>query len=367
MKMSEETLDDFVVAYPLEELAPLEQILFLDIETTGFTAASSNLYMIGCVYYQARKWHTIQWLAEKYDEEADVLRAFFSFSEHFKCLIHFNGNNFDLPYIQQKCTRLTLPYTLDGMEGVDLYKRIAPYKSFLRLSNCKQKTIEEFLKVFREDTFSGGELINLYHDYVKAPTKFLESTLFLHNADDIKGMLSILPILSYSDLFQKQLATKKVQANSYRDFGGNTKKELLITLALPSPLPQSFSTSVNSCYLRAEGNEATLRVPIYEEELKYFYANYKDYYYLPNEDVALHKSVATFVDKQYRTQATAASCYTRKHSLYLPQWDIWFEPFFKRDYHSKDLFFELTDEIKQDRVAFTTYAGKVLAMMASTH
>jgi len=77
--------------------------------------------------------------------------------------------------------------------------------------------------------------------------------------------------------------------------------------------------------------------------------------------------VAGFVDKAYRVPATPATCYTRKHSSYLPQWDILFEPFFKRDYKSKELFFELTDEMKKDREGFSKYAGHVLAMMASIY
>jgi len=107
-----------------------------------------------------------------------------------------------------------------------------------------------------------------------------------------------------------------------------------------------------------------LNVPIYEEELKYFYANYKDYYYLPTEDVALHKSIASFVDKDYRIQACASNCYTRKISRFLPQWKILMEPFFKREYKSKDLFFELTDDIKKNRELFSIYASHILNEMA---
>jgi hypothetical protein len=70
------------------------------------------------------------------------------------------------------------------------------------------------------------------------------------------------------------------------------------------------------------------------------------------------------VDKSYRVQATASTCYTRKYSRYLPQWDYVFEPFFKRDYRSRDLFFELTDELKKDREAFSLYANHVLQMLA---
>lgn len=367
MRISEETLSNFSISYPLEKLAPLERILFLDIETTGFTAKSSYLYLIGCAYYQAGQWHTIQWMAENYEQEAAILSSFFEFAKLYKYLVHFNGNNFDLPFLAQKCEQHSLPYNFEAFTGIDLYKRIAPYKFFLKLPNCKQKTLEQFLGINRKDVFSGGELIGIYHDYVKNPTEFAEKALFLHNADDIKGMLETLPMLAYYDMFNEPVKAKKVQANYYKDLNGHTRKELLITLGLPVPLPRPVSASAANCYFRCDKEDTTLKVPILEEELKYYYSNYKDYYYLPAEDVALHKSVASFVDKEHRLQASATNCYTRKVSNYLPQWDVLFEPFFKRDYSSKELFFELTDEFKKDREGFGKYAAHVLAMIASTY
>lgn len=367
MRICEETIDNFSISYPLEQLAPLERVLFLDIETTGFTPRSSYLYLVGCAYYLAGKWHTRQWMAENYDQEEALLKAFFEFARHYRYLIHYNGNNFDLPFLTQKCKQYSLPYSFDGFQGIDLYRRISPYKFFLHLPNCKQKTIEQFLGIDRKDVFSGGELIGIYHDYLKNPTEFSENALFLHNADDLKGMLETLPILSYYDLFNHPLRARKVQANRYRDVNGGQRQELIITLALDQPLPKPVLANAGGCFFRGEGAQATLKVPIYEEELKYFYANYRDYYYLPQEDVALHKSVAGFVDKEYRIPASASNCYTRKFSTYLPQWDVLFQPFFKRDYRSKELFFELTDELKKDRKAFSEYAAHVLGMMASTY
>ena len=84
------------------------------------------------------------------------------------------------------------------------------------------------------------------------------------------------------------------------------------------------------------------------------------------EDIALHKSVAGFVDKEHRIKASAANCYTRKQSSYLPQWDGSFQPYFKQDYQSKELYFELTDELKKDRAAFTAYANQILQMIAAS-
>lgn len=365
MRISEETLDNFSITYPLDRQAPLERILFLDIETTGFTAKSSYLYLIGCAYYLAGKWRIIQWLAETYDQEADILKAFFHFSRLYRYLIHFNGNNFDLPFIMQKCELLSLPYHFDNLQGIDLYKRAAPYKRFLKLPNCKQKTLEQFLGVERKDVFSGGELIGIYHDYINHPTEFSENALLLHNADDLKGMLEVLPILAYYDLFNEPVKAKKVQANTYKDVNGKGRRDLILTFCLDTPLPKPISANANGCYFRGVDAECTLKIPIYDEEMKYFYSNYQDYYYLPTEDMALHKSVSGFVDKSYRVPATAANCYTRKVSGYLPQWDVVFEPFFKREYKSHELFFELTEEMKKNRQAFSVYAAHILNIIAT--
>jgi hypothetical protein len=368
MRTYRETLENYDISYPLEKLAPLESVLFLDIETTGFTARSSYLYLIGCAYYQEGKWCTIQWMAENYEQEASILNAFFEFAAMYRYLVHFNGNKFDLPFLIQKCEQLELPQCFDAFEGIDLYKRIAPCKVFLKLPNCKHKTLEQFLGIDRKDVFSGGELIGIYHNYVKSPSEFAEKSLLLHNSDDLKGMLDILPLLAYSDLLGESgtVRARKVQANSYRDLNGSLRRELLITVSLPTPLPKPVSATAADCYFKGEGDEATIKVPIYDCELKYFYSNYKDYYYLPSEDVALHKSVSGFVDKAHRVQATAATCYTRKVSSYLPQWDGSFQPYFKKDYQSKELYFELTDELKKDRPAFTSYANQILQMIAAS-
>lgn len=363
MKTFQKELENLKLTYPIEKIASLNNILFFDIETTGLTAKSSYLYMIGCAFYKQSKWYLIQWLATNYDEEKDVLDAFINFSHNYTHLIHFNGNNFDLPFIIQKCNQYNINQNFESFDGIDLYRRISPYKLFLKIPNCKQKTFEHYLGINRKDTFSGGELISIYHDYVSSPTDHSEKILLLHNSDDVLGMIKILPLLSYYDLFNSAIKVKKVQANQYKDVEQNIAKELLMYFTPPTTLPVSVTANFEDCFFSGYQDEAVIKVPIYEQELKYFYSNYKDYYYLPMEDIALHKSVATFVDKNHRMQAIAANCYTRKNSSYLPQWDIIIKPFFKEDYKSRKFYFEITDEIKKDREKFSIYAEHILQML----
>lgn len=363
MQIITNVIDNVKVMYPLEKICDTGKCLFIDIETTGFTARSSKLYLIGCVFFEEGSWKASQFFAEEYSDESELIKEFFEFAKNYSYLIHFNGNNFDIPYLMAKCKEFDLPYDFDNFTGIDLYKRVSTYKSFLKLDNCKQKTVEHFLKLDREDKYSGGDLIGIYHSYVSNKDDYLKNLLLLHNFEDIKGMLEILPILAYCDLFTDPLTVTKVSANYFKDINNKDRVELLMTFDTPSTLPVPVSFIYDGCYFAGAANQGMLRVPLYQEELKYFYANYKEYYYLPAEDIALHKSVASFVDKASREPAKANNCYTKKVSKFLPEWDALVTPFFKRDYNSKELFFELTDERRTDRKLFSDYASHVLNHM----
>ena len=106
--------------------------------------------------------------------------------------------------------RLGIDKNLDSFDGIDIYKRIMPYKNFLKLENCKQKTIEKFLKIDREDKYSGSDLIGMYHLFVSSRDAATKDLLLLHNFEDVKGMLTILPVLAFSDLFNEKIKVTKV-------------------------------------------------------------------------------------------------------------------------------------------------------------
>lgn len=401
MKIVDETIENTSESYPLSRICDdPRKILFIDIETTGLSPKTSAIYLIGCAYYKVDTWHLRQFFADKRGEEEALIKAFLDFAKDFKILLHFNGERFDLPFIKFKCDRFHLTDILDNFKSIDIYKRVAPYKNILGVPDCKQKTIELFLGIDRTDVYTGGELIEVYKDYLIAQDEQSLELLLLHNADDVRGMFLLLPALYYHDLFKQILGQKvilfktdapvypevrtgfsidegsdnenpdavidlpiramKVQANYYNDMNGTKKEEILMKITLPDTLPSSVGASFDGCYFKAEGDSATLRIPLLEAELKFFYNNYKDYYYLPAEDQALHKSVAQFVDKSHRVQATAANCYTRKPGQYLKEWDAIFSPVFKWAYNDKTMYFELTEELKKSRAAMSLYAVHVL-------
>ena len=362
-----------------------DEILFIDIETTGLSPKTADLYLIGGSYRQSSTWHLVQFMAESVDHEKEILINFQNLLKDFKYVVHFNGNRFDIPFLQAKFAKYDMNDAFENVESFDLYKKISPYKLQLGLPDCKQKTIELYLGIDREDKYDGGKLIPVYQEFVedKDPEKL--RLLLLHNYEDVKGMFDLLPMMRYLEFFnlfrnmpkvsirtdeeiddnaydyELPVRARKVQANYYKDIDGSQKQEVFMKLSLPFELPSSLSGNLDNCYFKIVGSEATLRVPLYETELKYYYSNYKDYYYLPKEDMAIHKSIAEFVDKAYREKATPENCYTKKEGQYLLEWDLVFAPFFKEDYKDKRFFFDLNENMKKSRFAMSLYASHVIA------
>ena len=148
----------FPETYPLDRLGKREDLLFFDIETTGFSGEYSNLYLVGCVYYEGGRWNLVQWFADTVSAEKEVLVTFFEFLRRFPIVVHFNGDGFDIPYLLKRCRAYDLPYDFSGVTSLDIYKKIRPYRNLLGLESMKQKAIEQFLGVGREDIYSGGQL-----------------------------------------------------------------------------------------------------------------------------------------------------------------------------------------------------------------
>lgn len=344
-------------AYDFSALYNIEDILFFDIETTGFAAETTYLYLIGAAYYKDSTWNTIQWFADDNGSELSMLHSFFSFLKDYKLLLHYNGNGFDIPYLLKKCASYHLTYHFNDIISLDIYKQIKPYKKYLKLENLKQKTIEKFLGLQREDQYSGGELIKVYGNYLKAQIQNLPelneyfNLLCLHNEEDIKGLLFVVQILNYSDLFLQQFTVWKAEL---------TEQELILFIKSSCNLPKRISYGNDTLYFSAFKENITIKIQLYKNELKFFYQNYKDYYYLPAEDTAIHKSVAFYVDKDFRTKARAANCYSKKTGSFIPQYEEILTPYFKIDFYDTITYAETTEELLNNKQALSLYAKHLI-------
>lgn len=339
--------------------SPVE-VLYFDIETTGLSADSSFLYLICVGFLSEGKPVLCQWFSESFADEVNLLHAFFAFLKDYKILVHYNGTTFDVPYLEKKCHQYKLDYHFT-LTSIDLYRMVKPHKTLLSLSGCRQKDIEHFLDIERKDQYDGGQLIEIYKQYLgraqfdrmkhgtplrvsrnsglatmpSSPSEALLYLLLLHNAEDVEGLIRISCLLPLLQVLNGSVA-------AYEEFNF-TDTELTVTLAYPNcpcVLPGSYAHTYGT--LEISENKLTVHIPYYIGELKYFFDNYKDYYYLPYEDYAVHKSVAEGVDKSHRKAATAATCYVKKSGTFLPQREELFAPALRQEKKSPVSWFELS-------------------------
>ena len=381
-----------------------EGALFFDIETTGLSPASAIVFLIGVVKKTGDGWLLTQWLVQRPEDEPLLLQAFFDTAAGCDTLIHFNGTTFDLPFLRERARllcRAGIANSINGKRSLDLYQKFRPLKRPLGLSRMNQTTLEQFLGWTREDRLIGKHMVELFHKYAASQEPLLCDLLLLHNHDDLLGMTDLLRLCAYSMLFDGQLDSAEVSVDETTCLKVHlTLKSALprdISRALPSPDSCCATHGSDSCYISqtftdqkaaltlhgsdsyypphgsdpcytliASGMKAVLSVPGFQGELRHFFSNYRDYYYLPVEDQVIHKSVGAFVEKEYRVPATPANCYIKKSGLFFPQPKEFFSPAFKSSYESKALFFACPDPDASpfEQKSLIAYAASFLCLFA---
>jgi hypothetical protein len=329
----------------------LENLLFFDIETTGLSANRSMVYLIGCAYFKGDSLKLTQFFADTPDCENEVIENFLKMINKDTILISFNGANFDIPFIVKRSRLLKIQAEnlnfLAECEHADILRIVRSCAKLLSLDDYRQKTVEVFLGLNRKDSLGGGDLIPIYRDYVISHDKESKELILLHNHDDLEGLAYVSTVYAYRTLYDHSYTFEAVTRND---------DTLSFVLKSPFTFPQTVSKKAflgNSCInLQLKDDKILLNIPLFEGTLKYFYPNYKDYYYLTEEDCAVHKSVAAFVYKNHRRKATAKNCYSKLQAVYIII-DIHSIPngkyrIFKNDYDDTFGYVQFSEEICGD-------------------
>ena len=335
---------------------PKEEILFFDIETTGLSPKASSLYMIGIMFFDKAdgNWHITQFFADNYKSEASIINSFLNILEKYNYLYHFNGKTFDTPYIVNKCAKHNITISnhvkkifndKDGLYSIDILAGIRPLKKMLGLSKANQTALERWLGIIREDKYDGGKLIPVYAEYMQkkilSPNEAeeLEKILLLHNYEDIENMLNIASIMSYCDVsllspvsYDETIFKEYSKPFQISDITIDNDGMLSILCCIDKLIfPKKIETNIefpdskskdcqniDDMQLTFNNDTILIKVPILSGVLYNYIKNYKDYYYFSDKDIAIHKSVATYMDKTHRKKATAATCYTKKEGYFIP-------------------------------------------------
>ena len=392
--------------------------IYFDIETTGLKASTSHLYLIGyavrerCVDAQTGDVQVIQLFAENTADEKLLLARFAEACAKYRTVIHFNGDRFDIPYLEEKYREYGMPSPFRAMSTLDIYRMLRPFKAVLGLERLNQKSVETFLGIRRRDRYDGGQLIGVYRAYRDGLSACREEDLdklMLHNYEDVLGMLALTALIAYPLALgggRKDTRTpireeerKKTGAlsdgNARKDALENTDEDertgtgapadreyatkrgmlklvktgivsqpasvdgarrtdlLRMTCRTPVPVPVPVTMEKDLFRIDLYANTMDVSAALTEETLYHYFADYKNYYYLPLEDRAIHKSVARFMDSSHREKARADTCYVKKAGRFLPvppgaEYDRETYPAYRHDRKEKTEWVELTDRLLND-------------------
>lgn len=190
---------------------------FFDIETTGFSRNKSKVILIGLLYPTTKGVKIIQLFANDLKEEKELLYEFINQIKNFDTLISFNGDTFDIPFLNDRFIHNSIDYKISKDLNLDILKDVRKNKDILNLDNCKLKTVEKKLNIYREDIINGKESVNLYFKYLKNKDSKIKSTILKHNYDDIYYLPKIMDIYNLIDK-ESKIGTSIILDNQKASF-----------------------------------------------------------------------------------------------------------------------------------------------------
>lgn len=188
-----------IFSYPLPSVTDRRLLhqptLFIDIETDGLSH-KNKLVIIGLVLITKETKQLIQLFNDDYGSEREMLlelrKIITAYDIDF--FISFNGNAFDLPFINARYAHYKIDYSLPKLANFDLLKYARSHQGLLSLSDLKLKTIERHVGIHRDDLISGKDSIILYHAYIETRDLALKKSILLHNYDDLLNMIPLFNI-----------------------------------------------------------------------------------------------------------------------------------------------------------------------------
>lgn len=273
-------MEKIVETIPYERIAeydhtaayfPGKRVCMFDIETTGLSPMNSFTYIIGVNVKVGDEWQIIQLFNDDGRSEPEMINEFFNIISDYDVLVEFNGDRFDIPYIEKRMNAISAKFRIKFDNGFrtimpfDLMKCIKPYKYALGLPNIKQKTIERYLGIDRVDTFNGGQLIDVYLNYLTTDDAKSRELVLRHNRDDMEGMLYLGGVLAIDMMTKGEIS---IEDFSVKEMAG--KLFFILNMNLDTSLTKHISTSSYGASLDAEDDWAGLKIPIFTGALNYY-------------------------------------------------------------------------------------------------
>lgn len=271
MNFTNLSINNTIQFFDLPKINSYENVSFFHMLTTGHFWRNTSITELSVLHLnQENKWIKKTWTLEHESDEYDMLEAFTKAVSSSNILIGFNSTSFHIPYLEHKYKAYGLPSPFTDKTHIDLLKEIKPIGKQLHIS-----------------------------------TKLNDLRIFLHLPDELSEIECIAAstsLFQYETILNGGFSVEKAELSD--------KAELLFFCKTDLIFPSDIRIHDDDFYLIGTGYDLRIKVKMTENRLKMYYSNYKDYYYLPEEDMIIHKSLAVSIQKDKKIKSTPDNCFS---------------------------------------------------------
>lgn len=170
------------------DVAP-EQLLFVDLETTGLS--NTPLFLIGAMHAEDGDLVVRQILARDYSEEPAAIALFGGLASERDVLVTFNGKSFDMPYLRMRAAATGVPLRVSGMHLDLLHSGRRAWRG--EVPDCRLQTLASHVcSRVREHDIPGARIPEAYHAFVRTGNAIEIASIMEHNLQDLLVMADLL-------------------------------------------------------------------------------------------------------------------------------------------------------------------------------
>lgn len=177
-----------------------EDILVLDLETTGLGRTGTLAFMIGLGYYENNQFIVEQLFLPDPEAEVSSFDRLLELVKSRSLLITFNGKTFDVPVLESRLLYHQIWLNLREMEHLDLL-HIARRLWRNKLPSCALETIEFYVLGHIRDKeldIEGGDIPQTYYQFLLSGDPELIRRVFIHNHHDILHTAALFTLIADS-------------------------------------------------------------------------------------------------------------------------------------------------------------------------
>jgi uncharacterized protein len=172
---------------------PLDEVVFLDLETTGLNGGTGTMaFLCGVARFEGSCLRLRQYFLTRPHFEPAMLAGLARFAEGATQIVSYNGASFDLPLLESRYTMVRQTFWPGKVAHLDL---LPPARRFYKLSleSCGLKTVESaVLGVERGVDIPGWQVPAVYFRFVQEGVVGMMPAVVRHNALDVLSLVTLL-------------------------------------------------------------------------------------------------------------------------------------------------------------------------------